>query len=120
MELRRDDAQTMFAFVDAMCDAIGVPRPKRINLDLQVNASASLRRGWRRMFSRDLTLTIGMPLVAGLTTRQFAGVLAHELGHFTQTAGMRLYFLIGHIRFWFSRVACERDKWDVWLDQQTC
>jgi len=29
-------------------------------------------------------LTIGLPLVAGLNLRQFAGVLAHEFGHFTQ------------------------------------
>jgi hypothetical protein len=116
LELRREDAETLFAFVDGICAAIGALPPKRINVDLQVNASAGLRRGWLSMFSRDLTLTIGLPLVAGLTQRQFAGVLAHEFGHFTQTAGMRLYFLIVSVRVWFIRVAYERDRWDVWLD----
>ena len=29
---------------------------------------------------------------------------------------MRAYFLIERVRRWFTRVACERDKWDEWLD----
>jgi len=116
MQLQRQDAEILFRFVEHVCAMIGAPPPKRIDVDLQVNASASLRRGWRSLVSNDLTLTIGLPLVAGLTARQFAGVLAHEFGHFTQKAGMRVYFLIGHVRFWFARVAHDRDRWDVWLD----
>src|SRR6185369_1001304 len=64
-----------------------------------------------------LVLTIGLPLVAGLDTRQLAGVLAHEFGHFTQGFGMRLTYIIRTINAWFARVAYERDAWDVWLEQ---
>jgi peptidase M48-like protein len=117
MELRREDAPMLFQFVDGVCGMIGAPPPKRIDIDLQVNASASLHRGFRSMASNDLTLTIGLPLAAGLTTRQFAGVLGHEFGHFTQWAGMRTYFLIWKVRYWFARVAYERDHWDLKLEQ---
>jgi len=96
---------------------VGAPKPKRIDVDCNVNASASFRRGILSMFSRDLVLTIGLPLVAGLSLREFGGVIAHELGHFSQGMGMRLTFLIRSIVAWFVRVVYQRDQWDDWLDQ---
>jgi hypothetical protein len=62
-------------------------------------------------------LTIGLPLVAGLTLRQFTGVLAHEFGHFTQGFGMRLTFMIRSINFWFSCAVYERDVWDEFFER---
>lgn len=62
---------------------------------------------------------IGMPLVAGLDMRQFAGVLAHEFGHFSQGVGMRLTYIIRSISHWFTRVVYERDSWDEWLARST-
>src|SRR5207248_927529 len=64
-----------------------------------------------------LVLTIGAPLIAGLDAGQFAGVLAHEFGHFTQASGRRLTFLVRSINFWFMRVVYQRDAWDEQLDQ---
>ncbi len=104
----------LFAFVQRICQLVQAPMPCRIDVDCQVNASASLRRG---LWSRDLVLTIGLPLAAGLDMRQFAGVLAHEFGHFAQGAGMRLTYVIRNINFWFARVVFERDKWDQQLEQ---
>lgn len=104
----------LFAFVQKICDLVGAPMPSRVDVDCDVNASASLRRG---MWSRDLVLTIGLPLAAGLDMRQFAGVLAHEFGHFAQGAGMRLTYVIRRINAWFARVVFERDAWDVRLEQ---
>lgn len=102
----------LFAFVDGVCQTVGSPRPARIEVDCQVNASARLSSG---PLSRELVLTIGLPLVAGLDLRQFAGVLAHEFGHFAQAAGMRLSYLIRSINHWFARVVYERDEWDQTL-----
>ena len=90
-------------------------KPRRIEVDEQVNASASFRRGMLSMLSNDLVLTIGMPLVAGLELRQLGGVLAHEFGHFSQGAGMRLTYIIRTISHWFTRVVYERDAWDEQL-----
>jgi Zn-dependent protease with chaperone function len=118
-ELRRldpADEPELYEFVRRLCWAVGARAPKQILVDTNVNASASLYPGWIGLFTGNLTLTIGLPL-GGLTLRQFAGVLAHEFGHFSQRAGMRLYFLIGTIRLWFARVAYERDSWDEQLDQ---
>jgi len=114
--LSPDDEPLLFAFVNRLCQAVGASPPRRIDVDLQVNASASFRRGIWSMLGNDLVLTIGLPLTAGLSARQFAGVLAHEFGHFTQGAGMRLSYLIRSISMWFARVVYQRDSWDERLD----
>ncbi len=114
--LDRDDEPLLFDFVDRVCEAVHAPYPKRINIDSQVNASASFRRGMLSMFGNDLTLTIGMPLVAGLNSRQFAGVLAHEFAHFAQGTGMRVSYLVRLVSMWFTRIVYERDRMDEWLE----
>ena len=75
----------LYEFIAKVCTLVGAPFPKRIDLDCQLNASAGFRRGWLSLFGNDLVLTIGLPLVAGMNMREFAGVQAHEFGHFTQT-----------------------------------
>ena len=110
--LKPADDPLLFEFVNRICAAVGSPRPRRIDIDCNINASASFGRGLLSMVGHDLVLTIGMPLVAGLTMRQFAGVLAHEFGHFAQGAGMRLSYMIRSISMWFTRVVYERDAWD--------
>ncbi len=110
--LKPEDEPLLFEFVDRICKAVNSPRPRRIDIDCNINASASFNRGILSMAGNDLVLTLGMPLVAGLTMRQFGGVLAHEFGHFAQGAGMRLSYLIRSISYWFTRVVYERDAWD--------
>jgi Zn-dependent protease with chaperone function len=112
--LDKEKEPLLFAFIQKICGLVGAPVPCQIDVDCQVNASASLRRG---LWSKDLILTIGLPLAAGLDMRQFAGVLAHEFGHFAQGAGMRLTYVIRKINFWFVRVVFERDEWDLKLQR---
>ncbi len=106
------------AFVDGVCVSVGSPTPSLIEVDCNVNAGARLE-SWVFSPSKELVLRIGLPLVAGLTLRQFTGVLAHEFGHFSQGAGMRLSVLIRSINMWFARVVYERDEWDETLDAWT-
>ena len=114
-KLYRHDEPLLFAFIEKLCKTVGAPSPQEILVDLDVNASAGLRLGIQSFFHHDLTLTIGLPLIAGMDLNQFAGVLAHEFGHFTQTAGMRCWYIIESINDWFARVVYERDEWDVRL-----
>ncbi len=116
MSLVRSNDPIIFEFVDRVCASVGAPRPKRIDIDCQVNASARFRRDWLSMLlPGDLVLTIGAPLLTGLTLNEFAGVLAHEFGHFAQGLGMRLSSVIMSVNHWFVRVVYERDNWDDWL-----
>ena len=113
--LDRDDEPVLFEFVDSLCEAVGAPAPKSIMLDARVNAGAALTSSVFNPFSSDLALVIGMPLVAGMSLRQFGGVLAHEFGHFSQGSGMRLGRVIDKINQWFAFVVFQRDSWDEQL-----
>ncbi len=115
--LTRGGEPLLFAFVDRICAIVRAPTPKRIDVDYELNASASFRRGLLSILGSDLVLTIGMPMAAGLTLRQFAGVLAHEFGHFSQGIGMRLTYVVRNVNTWFARVVYERDEWDEWLEE---
>jgi Zn-dependent protease with chaperone function len=105
----------LFEFIRRLCRTVGAPMPAEIHVDSDVNASASFRRGALSLFTGDLVLTIGLPLAAGFSLRQLAGVLAHEFGHFAQRAGMRTTYVIRSVNVWFMRVVYERDAWDEQL-----
>lgn len=106
----------LFEFVERICGLLGAPEPSRILVDLQVNASASIP-GFVGLLMGRYDLTIGLPLAGCLAVPEFAGVVAHEVGHFSQRAGLRSYFLIERIQHWFERVVHERDRFDAWLDR---
>jgi Zn-dependent protease with chaperone function len=116
-KIEEPDEPELFSLVRNICQVIGAPVPREIRLDMQVNASAGFRRGWLSFFGNDLVLVIGLPLAAGMSMRQLAGVLAHEFGHFAQGAGMRFSFIIRSVNGWFARVVYERDHWDDKLDE---
>jgi Zn-dependent protease with chaperone function len=107
----------LFKLIEEICRQVRAPRPQRVQVDCTVNASAGLLHGPWAIFRRDLVLTIGLPLVAGLSVRELAGVLAHEFGHFAQGGGLRLTGIVRGVNGWFGRVVYERDAWDEKLDR---
>jgi len=110
--LDRQAEPLLHDFVDGVCASVGAPRPTRIEVSCDVNAGARREGPLLGVFGNELVLSFGLPLAAGLTLKQFAGVLAHEFGHFSQGAGMRLFVLIMTINTWFARVVYERDPLD--------
>ncbi|SIO36226.1 MJ0042 family finger-like domain-containing protein [Singulisphaera sp. GP187] len=106
----------LYAFVDGVCESVGAPRPERIEVDCQVNAAAGYSGGAFSFFAREPVLVIGLGMVAGLDLKQFAGVMAHELGHISQGSGARLMDVISSINRWFARAVYERDGWDQALE----
>ncbi len=106
--------------VVALCRAVGVAPPREIYLSHSVNAWVQFAPGAAGFVGGARTLTIGLPLVAGMTARQLVGVLAHEFGHFAQRGGMRAAHVINHVNRWLESRAYHRDEWDErlqrWLD----
>lgn len=106
-----------FAAVQALCAAIRVRPPSAILLGYDVNAWVQFEHGWRGLFSGRRQLSIGLPLVTGLSARQLAGVLAHEFGHFAQGTGMRCSFIINSVNRWLESRAYHPDEWDERLQR---
>jgi Zn-dependent protease with chaperone function len=80
-----------------------------------VNASAGFAPAASGGPKPELTLTLGLVLVAGLTLQQFAGVVAHEFGHLNQKRTLRFLRWVWGIREWFARLAYQSDSWDIYL-----
>ena len=102
----------LFAFVEHIHRSVRAPAPREIRVDCNVNASAGLRHGLASLGRKDLVLTIGLPLIGGMSLRQLAGVLAHEFGHFAQGSGMALTYVVRSVNGWLYRVVYDRDEWD--------
>lgn len=105
----------LYNVVQALCRAVGAPPPRRIWLCLDANAAAGLGRGVLGFLGRDVSLTLGIPLIAGMDIGPFLGVVSHELGHLSQGTAMRCSYVIRSVNAWFARVVYERDALDVML-----
>ena len=112
LTIERAQAPALFDLIEDVCKHVRAPVPTRVQVDCHPNAWAGFLPGPLSIIKRDLVLTVGLPLVAALSIRDLAGVLAHEFGHFAQGGGLRLTWIIRHINLWFFRVVYERDRWD--------
>ena len=113
----RGEQPVLYAYVDKLCDAMRAPRPYRIDLSAAANASAVLDNGIFGLVRRRLVLTLGLPLARSMDLRQFTGVVAHELGHFSQGSMMRLSYVVHSINRWFATMAFGRSGIDDMLDE---
>ena len=99
--LPRDKAPLLFELVDKIAAAIGAEAPQQIAVDGNTALHGSKSR-----------LLIGLPLVAGTTVQQLAGMIAHECGrHVCGTAPGTAGF-VRSISHFFFRAVKEHDAWD--------
>jgi hypothetical protein len=117
LEIGEGDHPELERLLGQLCALIKAPSPKKIAVDCSVNACVTFLDGLRSLFSGELVLVIGLPMVRAMSRKSFAGVLAHELGHFAQGGGMRLTYVIRRMNGWFYRAVYHRDHWDARLDR---
>ena len=113
--LDRREQPDLYEYVHKLCDLLGTPKPERIEVFLDANASASLAGYAWGLFSRRPVLSLGLTLVAGTDIQTFTGILAHELAHFKQGRATRFRLIINAVNAWFARVVYGRDKFDIWV-----
>lgn len=116
-DLQREDAPALFNLIDIMCKRINIKPPQEIRIDNSVNAAAGPENGITSLLRGKLRLYIGMPLLSGLSARQFVGVLAHEFGHFAQPGAMLTYQLINRVNHWLYDRAFTYDSWDDHIEK---
>lgn len=78
--LAREQAPRLFAIVDGMARALGVPPPDQILLTLEMNAALAQtpRHG---LLGEHTDLVLGVPLLLLLSPDEVRAVIGHELGH---------------------------------------
>ncbi|MFD0394596.1 M48 family metalloprotease [Streptomyces nogalater] len=77
------DEPRLWALVRELAAAAGTRAPDRVLLTGEVNASVSEDPRLLGLLPGPRRLTLGVPLLTGLTEAQLRSVLAHEFGHFT-------------------------------------
>ena len=116
VSLKRKEAPLLFDLVERLSTAIGAPPPTALYLDNQVNAYVNSANGAAGLRKGELELTIGTPLLFGLTGAELASVLAHEFGHFTQTREMLRSHQINRVARWLWICAHQPDRWEQKLE----
>ncbi|MEU5080311.1 MULTISPECIES: M48 family metalloprotease [Streptomyces] len=76
------DEPRLWALVRELAAAAGTRAPDRVLLTGEVNASVSEDPRLLGLLPGPRRLTLGVPLLIGLTEAQLRSVLAHEFGHF--------------------------------------
>lgn len=99
------DQVALHCFVRALCNLIKAPLPDEIWLSFDPNAAAGRHRRFLGLFGGRLILMIGAPLFYGFDLRALAGVIAHELGHFSQATSTGLSSYIDSVNRWFEEAA---------------
>ncbi len=85
IELKQPDQPRLFAFIDKLCEETQAPKPHKVFLSHDVNASVLYNTSLLNLFiPPQKHLLIGTGLVESINLREFKAVLAHEFGHFSQ------------------------------------
>ncbi|MEO1263174.1 MAG: M48 family metallopeptidase [Bacteroidota bacterium] len=111
-EIKRKDHPKLFAFIDQLTTELKAPKPKKIFLIPEVNASVFYNSSfWSMFFPVRKNLNIGLGLVNCLNLSEFKGVLAHEFGHFSQRS-MKLGSYVYTVNHVVYDLVYSYDRWD--------
>jgi Zn-dependent protease with chaperone function len=85
IEIKPDQQPRLWAFLQALAQRAGAPRPHRVFVSARVNAAVFSDVSLLNLFRpAPKNLEIGLALVNGLSLGELHAVLAHEFGHFAQ------------------------------------
>jgi hypothetical protein len=110
-----DQEPVLARFVAEVCQQSGARMPQIVQLEFSPSLRASNRRGWLGFPRPEVTLTLGVPLIACLSVKQLAGLLAEHLAHHRRGAGCYVMNLIRGINGWLYQCVYGRSRFDEWL-----
>ena len=83
-EIFRKDHPELFALIDEVVEKVDCLQPKHVHVTDECNASAYYPSLLGYMMTGRQNLSIGLPLLYGMSKTELKSVLSHEFGHFTQ------------------------------------
>lgn len=100
----------LYAYLRKLSGMVHAPMPKRVYLSMLPEAYAHYQWGLLGAITGRHQLTIGLPLILCMNVRELSGVVAHEMGHFSQRGGRLAHYMIASINRWLADVANYRDE----------
>lgn len=116
IEISETDEPVLYKFLTELAEDVGAPRPHRVFISPNVNASVSYDLSILNLIiPTKKNLIIGLGLVNSLNRSEFKAVLAHEFGHFAQRSmAVGRWVYIGEQIA--SHIITKRDALDRGLD----
>ena len=112
IEITEDEHPVLFAFIYQLCDELGAPLPNKVFVSPDVNAAVMPRTSLINLFVEPKKdLLIGLGLVNSVNLSEFKAVLAHEFGHFSQSAMASSYTYVA------SRIIGDLVEGEDWFDR---
>ncbi len=112
VEITAGEHPRLFAFIDQLTDEVNSPKPYRIYLTPDVNASVFYNSSfWSLFLPVRKNLEIGLGLVNSVNMSEFKAVMAHEFGHFSQRS-MKLGSYVYIVYRVIYDLVYDRDRWD--------
>lgn len=97
IEIRKVDEPKLFEFIEGIVSQVGTKFPKKIYLTGDVNASVFYDSSfWSMFLPIEKNLQIGLGMVNSVTKSEFAAILSHEFGHFSQKT-MKIGSYVYHV-----------------------
>src|SRR5207302_1007977 len=112
IEITEDEHPILFGFIHQLCEELGAPEPHKVFVSPDVNAAVMPRTSLLNLFVEPKKdLLIGMGLVNCVNLSEFKAVLAHEFGHFSQSAMASSYTYVA------SRIIGDLVDGEDWFDR---
>ena len=112
LEITEDEHPVLFKFIEQLCDELGAPLPNKVFVSPDVNAAVMPRTSLINLFVEPKKdLLIGLGLVNSCNLSEFKAVLAHEFGHFSQSAMASSYTYVA------SRIIGDLVEGEDWFDR---
>ncbi len=112
IEITEDEHPVLFQFIEQLCDELGAPLPNKVFVSPDVNAAVMPRTSLINLFVEPKKdLLIGLGLVNSVNLSEFKAVLAHEFGHFSQSAMASSYTYVA------SRIIGDLVEGEDWFDR---
>src|SRR5579883_2646341 len=112
IEITEEEHPLLFAFIEHLCDELDAPLPNKVYVAPDVNAAVMPRTSLLNLFVEPKKdLLIGLGLVNSVNLSEFKAVLAHEFGHFSQSAMASSYTYVAH------RIIADLVEGEDWFDR---
>src|SRR4051794_26557705 len=112
IEITEDEHPVLFGFIHQLCEELGAPEPNKVYVSPDVNAAVMPRTTLLNLFVEPKKdLLIGLGLVNSVNLSEFKAVLAHEFGHFSQSAMASSYTYVA------SRIIGDLVEGEDWFDR---
>jgi Zn-dependent protease with chaperone function len=112
IEITEEEHPVLFEFIYQLCDELGAPLPNKVYVAPDVNAAVMPRTSLINLFVEPKKdLLIGLGLVNSVNLSEFKAVLAHEFGHFSQSAMASSYTYVA------NRIIADLVEGEDWFDR---